>query len=214
MSAAAASSSEEQDAVDALKKTKRALQQIHVHLQPFLERACETTPQAQAKARRVGATVLPHQQQYQRGLAQAAVALSLGTLRVIGARLRGKEEGKAANDPLRLQLNQCRKVLVQLQQKKKEERAKKQAAQVAQTTKTTQSMQQPPQQKTTNETSPEPTKAATNKQTVVETAKEASPQHPSSGTTKRKDPPPSEAPKESNTADQPRKQKRSKTANT
>ncbi len=45
------------------------------------------------------------------GQAQASVALSIGMMRYMGARLRGLDEGRKADDPLRKDLNNIKRVL-------------------------------------------------------------------------------------------------------
>lgn len=101
----------EPEALEALDKTKQALQDIQTRLRPFLQRIQEDSDASRE----------------QRALAKAAVALSIGTLRVMGARLRGLDRGRLPNDPLRQELNRIRNVLVETQQRQKE--AKLQAAQ-------------------------------------------------------------------------------------
>ncbi len=46
--------------------------------------------------------------------AEAAVALAIGTLRYMAARLKGSAKGQRKNDPLRLELDKMRKTLVAL----------------------------------------------------------------------------------------------------
>jgi hypothetical protein len=46
--------------------------------------------------------------------AQTAVALSIGTLRYMAARLKGQDKGRNKNDPLRMELDKIRKTLVTL----------------------------------------------------------------------------------------------------
>ena len=45
------------------------------------------------------------------GRAQASVALSIGMMRYMGARMRGLDEGRKADDPLRKDLNNIKRVL-------------------------------------------------------------------------------------------------------
>ena len=61
----------------------------------------------------------------QKALAQAAVALSIGTLRVMGSRLRGIEAGRKADDPLRVELNRIREALAKARKNYSEQRKKK-----------------------------------------------------------------------------------------
>lgn len=49
--------------------------------------------------------------------ASMAVALAMGTLRYMGARLRGLDRGRKPDDPLRQELNTMRKRMVALQKK-------------------------------------------------------------------------------------------------
>jgi hypothetical protein len=96
-------------ALDALRNTRDAIQEIQVQLQPFLEVAEKESSTAM-----------------QRAQAQAAIALSLGTLRYMGARLRGVDQGRNKDDPLRQELDQMRKLLVALQKKQQHEEEKQQ----------------------------------------------------------------------------------------
>ena len=110
-------------AKEALDKTKQALAQIRVKTKPFLEQLSSQTTGSNVSSRRTTPS------NTSTALAQSAIALSLGTLQVIGFRLRGKEQGRDANDPLRLQLNQCRSVLVQLQTRNEAESQERQEKQ-------------------------------------------------------------------------------------
>ena len=112
--------------IQALEKTNEALQQIRIKLQPFLERYDLSSS---AKRPKTAA------QRQQRALHQAAVALSLGTLRYMGARLQGLDKGRRSDDPLRQELNQMRKLLVSLQEKAKKGSKKTKAAAAVQQTK-------------------------------------------------------------------------------
>ena len=101
------------EALEGLKKTGDALQEIKKQLQPFIHKL-ETAAEGKALAQ-----------------AQAAVALSVGTLRYMGARLRGLDQGR--NDALRQELNEMRRVLTAVEKlkddtdvtKKKNERTAK-----------------------------------------------------------------------------------------
>ena len=86
--------------INALKSTSEALIKIRKELKPFVK-------------------LLDSDDTEQRAQAQAVVALSLGTVRYIGARIRGKDEGRKQEDPLRQELNQIRSVLVQIERKRK-----------------------------------------------------------------------------------------------
>jgi hypothetical protein len=81
-------------AVAALQRTHESLATIRDRLTPFLQLASSTDAEADERA-----------------LAQAAIALSIATLRVIGYRLRGQDRGKAPEDPLRQELNRIRTAL-------------------------------------------------------------------------------------------------------
>jgi hypothetical protein len=83
-----------------LKSTSEALIKIRKELKPFVK-------------------LLDSDDGEQRAQAQAVVALSLGTMRYIGARIKGKDEGRKQDDPLRQELNQIRSVLVQIEKKRK-----------------------------------------------------------------------------------------------
>jgi hypothetical protein len=88
-----------------LQQTKAAIQEIHKQLKPFVSRLKDDT-NAHLKVQ-----------------AQAAVALSIGTLRYMGARLKGNDV--KADDPLRQELNLIRKILVDIETKGKAMSAKK-----------------------------------------------------------------------------------------
>mmetsp|Transcript_20989 Transcript_20989/g.38113 ORF Transcript_20989/g.38113 Transcript_20989/m.38113 type:complete len:160 (+) Transcript_20989:87-566(+) len=85
------------EALDGLKKTGEALQEIKKQLKPFVDRLDSAEGKGLAQA-------------------QAAVALSLGTLRYMGARLRGLDQGR--NDALRQELNEMRRVLTAVEKLK------------------------------------------------------------------------------------------------
>lgn len=97
-------------ALEGLQQAQTALEEIQEHLQPFVRRLQSSTATRQ-----------------QRAQAQAVVALGMGTLRYMGARLRGLDQGRSPDDPLRQELNQMRKVLVSLEQKSKKTNAAKQS---------------------------------------------------------------------------------------
>ena len=94
-----------QKSLDALAMTDKALKEIDLRLRPFLRMLSPSSgiddPNRLAVAR-------------------TAVALSLGTLRYMGNRLRGSAQGKDPNDPLRLDLNRMRQILVQVQKKQQQ----------------------------------------------------------------------------------------------
>lgn len=115
--------------LEALQKTDVAIKSIHSKLSPFLKYLQEnegvdfdseeqkkyddrTVSRSMSRQRRTSAA-----DRKRRALAQSTVALSLGTLRYMGYRLRGLDRGRKADDPLRKELNRMRKVLVTLQRK-------------------------------------------------------------------------------------------------
>jgi hypothetical protein len=99
-------------AADALTKTRAAITNIRTRIQPFLDQLNKGRDNKKSTST-------------QTALAQSAVALSLGTLRVMRARLQGLDQGgRKPNDPLRQQLNHTREILIKAQTKQKEERAK------------------------------------------------------------------------------------------
>ena len=100
-------------AVSALQRTHESLATIRDRLTPFLQLASSTDAEADERA-----------------LAQAAIALSIATLRVVGYRLRGQDRGKAPDDPLRQELNRIRAALQEANAKckaKQKERDEKSA---------------------------------------------------------------------------------------
>lgn len=86
-----------------LKQVKTALADIKTQLKPFLQLLKKKESDLQ-----------------QRAQAHAVVSLSLGTLRYMAVRLAGKDEGRKEDDPLRQELNQMRKVLVEIEKKGKQ----------------------------------------------------------------------------------------------
>jgi hypothetical protein len=97
------------EALDALQKTDLALQDIRTKLQPFLatlESHAENNNNISSSSNNQGPKPA------KLALSQTAVALSLGTLRFMGARLRGRK----VDDKVRNELNHMRKLLVTLQQ--------------------------------------------------------------------------------------------------
>jgi hypothetical protein len=58
----------------------------------------------------------PRLDPHRRAEAEAAVALALGTLRYMGARLRGSDAGRKRGDPLRAELDRMRAALVSLRE--------------------------------------------------------------------------------------------------
>lgn len=102
---------------DALRNTDLALKEIAIALQPFLDILSPSSSSAnQDNSNR-------NQDPSRIALAKTVVALSLGTLRYMGNRLRGSSQGKNPTDPLRLELNRMRQTLVQVQNKIREQKA-------------------------------------------------------------------------------------------
>jgi hypothetical protein len=87
-------------ALEAFEKTKEALAGIKTKLQPVLSRLQDETLDDGAKAH-----------------ANATIALSIGMMRYMGARLRGLDQGRNADDPLRKELNNMRRVLAEIKKK-------------------------------------------------------------------------------------------------
>jgi len=92
------------EALEGLEKTGVALVEIKKQLKPFVDRLETAEGKALAQA-------------------QAAVALSVGTLRYMGARLRGLDQGRKADDPLRQELNEMRRVLTAVEKMKDDDAA-------------------------------------------------------------------------------------------
>ena len=86
--------------IAAFQSVKESLANIRKELKPFVRQLDSDNPEEKAQA-------------------QSVVALSIGTLRYMGARLKGKDQGRTAEDPLRQELDQMRKVLVALEKKRK-----------------------------------------------------------------------------------------------
>eukprot|EP00537_Pseudo-nitzschia_pungens_P002713 CAMPEP_0172360670 /NCGR_PEP_ID=MMETSP1060-20121228/4653_1 /TAXON_ID=37318 /ORGANISM="Pseudo-nitzschia pungens, Strain cf. cingulata" /LENGTH=175 /DNA_ID=CAMNT_0013082721 /DNA_START=113 /DNA_END=640 /DNA_ORIENTATION=- len=79
--------------LSALEKSKEAVLVIKERLAPVLQRLTDDTFGEQT------------------GRAQASVALSIGMMRYMGARLRGFDQGRKSDDPLRKDLNNIKRVL-------------------------------------------------------------------------------------------------------
>jgi hypothetical protein len=85
-----------------LQNTKRAIADIQNKLEPVLKKL---------KGRDVrDDSILPQ--------AQASVALSIGMMRYMGARLRGLDQGRSKDDPLRQELNKMKKVLAEIKKRR------------------------------------------------------------------------------------------------
>jgi hypothetical protein len=89
-------------ALEGLEKTGEALIEIRKQLKPFIAQLETAEGKALAQA-------------------QAVVALSVGTLRYMGARLRGLDQGRKPDDPLRKELNEMRRVLQEVEKMKNDE---------------------------------------------------------------------------------------------
>ena len=133
ISTMASSSAASEASVAALLKTQQALQDIRDRMQPFLDKlkpSMEFPPGEDGNlARRrhaqhflttapggpPGAAPSPVLNAAECAVARAAVALSLGTIRVIGARLQGQDRGRRRDDPLRQELDKIRAALMAAQ---------------------------------------------------------------------------------------------------
>lgn len=83
-------------ALNALQKTKEALNDIKSKLEPVVQRLKDDAfEKATAQA-------------------QATVSLSIGMMKYMGARLQGLDQGRKPDDALRNELNQMRKVLAEI----------------------------------------------------------------------------------------------------
>lgn len=91
-------------ALNALHKTKEALDDIKSKLEPVIQRLKDDAfERATAQA-------------------QATVSLSIGMMKYMGARLQGLDEGRKPDDSLRKELNQMRKVLAEIKARHSEEK--------------------------------------------------------------------------------------------
>jgi hypothetical protein len=88
-------------ALDALNKTKEALVTIKDRLQPVLQKLNEDAFEKESVTAQ----------------AQATVALSIGMMKYMGVRLRGLDQGRKADDPLRKELNKMKLVLAEIKKK-------------------------------------------------------------------------------------------------
>ncbi|KAL3915860.1 MAG: hypothetical protein SGILL_005447 [Bacillariaceae sp.] len=89
----------------ALAKTKQAVSAIQTKLEPVLKRLRNDDFEDHATTNQ----------------AQASVAMSIGMMQHMGARLRGLDQGRNADDPLRKQLNEMKKVLAEIKQRRQKE---------------------------------------------------------------------------------------------
>ncbi|KAL7546636.1 hypothetical protein ACHAWF_009971 [Thalassiosira exigua] len=124
---------------DPLRKTLESLQQIRSALLPYLRSlknddinlkrghrpspdSADTTRSKNKKKRSAhddendaqSTTSRTRVDPHKRAEAEAAVALAVGTLRYMGARLRGLDRGRKKGDPLRSELDKIRAMLVSL----------------------------------------------------------------------------------------------------
>lgn len=107
--------------LDALRSTREALDDIKKQLRPFLRDLVGESKVAEL----AGAST--SDDKGKKAQAAMAVALAMGTLRYMGARLRGLDKGRTPEDPLRKELNSMRKLMVTLQKKIDETKAKEEA---------------------------------------------------------------------------------------
>lgn len=108
-----------QKSVEALQKTRDALKQIQKQLLPFLRELSENGPEREISVASKESSVKDPDVMRRGKIAMAsmAVALAMGTLRYMGARLRGLDQGRKSDDLLRKELNDMRKLMVTLQKK-------------------------------------------------------------------------------------------------
>jgi hypothetical protein len=85
-----------------LAKSKKAVSDIKEKLQPVLQRL---------KDDQFGEDFT--------GQAQASLALSIGMMRYMGARIQGLDQGRQMDDPLRKELNNMKRVLAEIKKRKK-----------------------------------------------------------------------------------------------
>lgn len=108
------------ESLAALKKTHEALKKIKESLEPFLDLLNKYRQQqySSIESSNIVGNTSKKIELFQITEAEAAVALSIGTLRYMALRLKGqKSSGK--NDPLRIELDKMRKTLVELKKLKK-----------------------------------------------------------------------------------------------
>jgi len=120
--------------MNALKNTNEAIAGIQKSIEPVLEKLSEgsfKTAELTAEAK-------------------ASVALSVGMMKYMGARLRGLDHGRNPDDPLRQELNNMKRVLAEIK-KRVAERKKKRSAEKEQ--------EETPTKKPQNEKSPKPSKS-------------------------------------------------------
>jgi hypothetical protein len=92
--------------VEALQKTRDALMEIRVSLLPYVKLL-----KSQESVKKIDRSAADASKLAE---AQSVVALAVGTLRYMGARLSGKDQGRHKTDPLRIELDKMRQTLVTL----------------------------------------------------------------------------------------------------
>jgi hypothetical protein len=99
-----------QKSLTALEKTRDAVVEIKKRLRPVLERLKEDNTFDSTESSTTAAT--------SSGEVQATIALSVGMMRYIGARLRGLDHGRKQDDSLRIDLNKMKKILAEIKKHK------------------------------------------------------------------------------------------------
>ena len=101
---------------EALNKTLESLKEIRSALIPFIQLLKDDDELNSSKKKRDDDSKVNNEKltPHKRAEAQAAVALAIGTLRYMGARIRGLDRGRKKDDPLRIELNKIRGMLVSL----------------------------------------------------------------------------------------------------
>lgn len=108
--------------IDPLHKTIESLKEIRSALLPYVRLL---NASGRRKRKRHDDKIIDEDacttslQQHQRAEAEAAVALAIGTLRYMGARLRGSDVGRKKGDPLRIELDKIRGLMVSLRELEK-----------------------------------------------------------------------------------------------
>jgi soluble cytochrome b562 len=96
--------------IDALTKTREALEEIQKQMRPFLRDLMGENAEQDDE-------IDEEEEKIKTAQASMAIALAMGTLRYMGARLRGLDQGRKQDDPLRKELNNMRKIMRDLQKK-------------------------------------------------------------------------------------------------
>lgn len=136
--------------LDPLHLTTKALKEIRTNLVPFLQllkdddessiALLEATKKSQSTKKRGRPTDTredndetsstrqpskkPKLSPHKRAEAEAAVAMAVGTLRYMGSRLRGLDHGRKKGDPLRVELDKCKSIMVSLRKLEGEKKKK------------------------------------------------------------------------------------------